>query len=58
LLVRYPKGIKAGSLNNNMVLNLDIAPTLLDLAGVKVPGSMQGQSFAPFLAECEPNVTS
>ncbi len=54
LLVRYPKMIKAGSLNDKMVLNLDIAPTMLDLAGVEVPSSMQGHSFAPFLKGAEP----
>ncbi|MCL5005006.1 MAG: sulfatase [Acidobacteria bacterium] len=49
LLMRYPKMIKAGSLNDDMVLNLDLAPTMLDLAGVKVPDSMQGRSIVPFL---------
>lgn len=54
LLVRYPKMINAGSENTKMVLNLDFAPTMLDLAEVKVPESMQGQSFAPFLSGGEP----
>jgi len=30
------------------VLNIDIAPTLLDLAGVEVPAQMQGKSLVPF----------
>ena len=34
---------------NAMVLNLDLAPTLLDLAGVAVPGTMQGHSLAALL---------
>jgi N-acetylglucosamine-6-sulfatase len=34
---------------NAMVLNLDLAPTLLDLAGVVVPASMQGHSLAGLL---------
>ena len=46
--------IKAALLNDKMVLNLDIAPTLLELAGVKVPDSMQGHSFAPFIKGAEP----
>ncbi|HEX5410234.1 MAG TPA: sulfatase [Terriglobia bacterium] len=54
LLVRYPKLIKPGTLNDKMVLNLDIAPTMLELAGVKVPESMQGQSFLPFLKGEQP----
>jgi len=49
LLVRYPKKIKAGSINNDIVLNLDFAPTFLDLAGVAVPGDMQGHSLRPIL---------
>ena len=32
---------------NGMVLNLDLAPTILDLAGMAVPPSMQGRSLAP-----------
>jgi arylsulfatase A-like enzyme len=32
-----------------MALNLDLAPTILDLAGVAVPGSMQGKSLARLL---------
>jgi arylsulfatase A-like enzyme len=55
LLVRYPKMVKAGALNDKMVLNLDIPPTMLELAGVKVPDSMQGQSFVPFLKGEQPN---
>ncbi len=45
LLVRYPKEIKPGSINNDIVLNLDFAPTFLDFAGVAVPADMQGRSI-------------
>lgn len=45
LLIRYPKEIPAGSVNDDMVLNLDFAPLFLDYAGVKIPGQMQGESF-------------
>jgi arylsulfatase A-like enzyme len=38
-----------GSTPSLPALNIDIAPTLLDLAGVEVPVSMQGRSLAPFL---------
>jgi N-acetylglucosamine-6-sulfatase len=37
-----------------MVLNIDVAPTILDLAGVKPPTSMQGMSFRPLLAGEKP----
>jgi arylsulfatase A-like enzyme len=49
LLVRYPKEIKPGSVNGDIVLNLDFAPTFLGFAGVAVPADMQGQSFGSLL---------
>ena len=45
LLVRYPKEIKAGTKINNLVQNLDFAPTFLDYAGINVPKGMQGETF-------------
>lgn len=50
LVVRYPRLIKAGSNSDKMALNVDYAPTLLDLAGVAVPEAMQGRSLRPLLA--------
>ncbi len=32
-----------------MVLNIDLAPTLLDYAGVKIPAAMQGKSLRPLI---------
>jgi arylsulfatase A-like enzyme len=49
LLVRYPPLIKAGSTCDKMVLNLDIAPTVLELAGIAIPKHMQGRSLVPLL---------
>jgi arylsulfatase A-like enzyme len=49
LVMRYPKEAKAGLSVEEMVLNADIAPTFLDLAGVKVPEQMQGKSIVPLL---------
>ena len=45
LQVRYPKRIPAGTVREEMVLDTDIAPTLLDLAGVPIPEHMQGKSI-------------
>jgi arylsulfatase A-like enzyme len=45
LVVRYPEGIPAGQVSEDIVLNLDFAPTLLDYAGVTVPAAMQGASL-------------
>jgi len=49
LLVRYPRAIKAGSVSEAMVLNLDFACTFLDFAGVDAPAAMQGRSLRPVL---------
>ncbi|TWT85120.1 Arylsulfatase [Planctomycetes bacterium CA13] len=48
-LIRYPTLIKPGTVNAELCMNVDIAPTLLDLAGVEIPGAMQGQSMVPML---------
>lgn len=48
-LVRWPAGITPGSTCGDMVLNVDLAPTVLDLAGLPVPPTMQGRSIAPLL---------
>ena len=44
-MIRYPELIKPNSVNSNLLLNIDFAPTLLDLAGIAVPKDMQGVSF-------------
>jgi len=49
LLVRWPGVVKAGSVNNDLVSNLDFAETFLEAAGLAVPGGMQGQSLVPVL---------
>jgi len=49
LIVRYPKEITPGSTNDDMVQNIDFAPTLLDYAGARIPGDMQGRSIRPLL---------
>lgn len=49
LIVHWPDGIEAGSVNKQFVQNLDLAPTILDLAGTDIPDYMQGRSMAPLL---------
>jgi N-acetylglucosamine-6-sulfatase len=51
LLIRYPQLIKAGATFDQLVLNIDIAPTLLELAQVPVPRSVQGRSLLPLLKD-------
>lgn len=48
-LLRYPPLIRAGTTVDATVLTLDLAPTLLDLAGVALPRTMQGRSLLPLL---------
>jgi len=47
LLVRWPGVIEPGSVNNQMVQNLDFAQTLLEAAGIEAPDDMQGESLLP-----------
>jgi arylsulfatase A-like enzyme len=48
-MVKYPKKIKAGSVNEDIISNIDFAPTLLELAGISTTQKMQGTSFVPVL---------
>jgi len=48
-LVRWPAAIRAGSRSDAIALNVDVAPTFLDAAGVPVPADMQGVSVLPVL---------
>ncbi len=48
-MIRYPGHVKAGSVSSEWVVNIDNAPTALDLAGLPVPSDMQGRSLVPIL---------
>ncbi|MEW5725820.1 MAG: sulfatase [Thermodesulfobacteriota bacterium] len=49
-MVRAPMFINdPGRRAPQMVLNMDLAPTLLEMAGVRPPEDMQGESFLPYL---------
>jgi arylsulfatase A-like enzyme len=47
--VRWPKMKPKGVTCDQMVTNADLAPTMLDLAGVPIPPQMQGKSWRPLL---------
>jgi arylsulfatase A-like enzyme len=50
-------GLKASRVND-MLLNIDFAPTILSLVGLTVPASMQGQAFGTLLNEEADRATS
>ncbi len=49
LAIRWPGKIKAGSTVDALVTHCDLAPTVLEIAGLKVPASMTGRSLLPLL---------
>jgi len=54
LLIRYPKEISNRKVSDEMVLNLDFAPTFLDYAGVEIPDDIQGESMRELLQDETP----
>jgi N-acetylglucosamine-6-sulfatase len=50
LLIRYPGLVKAGTTPSELVLSLDIAPTLLEMAGLTAAAGVQGRSLVPVFA--------
>jgi arylsulfatase A-like enzyme len=51
MMMRYPGVIKPGTVSDDFVMNLDIAPTMLDAAGVSIPKDEQGQSMLPLFKD-------
>ncbi|UCE10780.1 MAG: DUF4976 domain-containing protein, partial [Candidatus Thorarchaeota archaeon] len=47
--VRFPPEIRPRTVNDDIILNIDFAPTFLDFAGAKIPNHMQGRSFRSIL---------
>ncbi|HWA93982.1 MAG TPA: sulfatase [Terracidiphilus sp.] len=54
-MIRYPGVVKPGSVTSDWVVNIDNAPTVLDLVGLPVPGEMQGRSLKPILQGSPPS---
>ncbi len=49
VIIRWPGAVSEGARDNHLILNIDLAPTLLEVAGAKIPEQMQGRSFAALL---------
>jgi N-acetylglucosamine-6-sulfatase len=47
LVIRWPGRIKPGTKVAQLALNIDMAPTFLDAAGVKIPATVEGKSLLP-----------
>ena len=44
-VIRYPGKIKPKTINEDIITNIDFAPTLLEIANIKIPSNVQGKSF-------------
>jgi arylsulfatase A-like enzyme len=51
LIIHDPKlaSARKGTVDSSLVLNIDIAPTILDMAGLSIPQGIQGRSLVPIL---------
>jgi len=54
LLVRWPGTVEAGAVNRDLVMNLDLAQTLLEIGGAAPARGMQGRSLVPLLRGAGP----
>lgn len=48
-MIRYPRKVKPGSVRKEWVVNIDNAPTILEIAGIPIPDNMQGRSLMPII---------
>ena len=55
LIVKWPEATIPGSVNTDMVQNIDFAETFLEIAGLPIPGEMQGRSLVPILKGSTPD---
>jgi N-acetylglucosamine-6-sulfatase len=50
MIIRYPKMITKNSIVEEQCLNIDLAPTILELAGAEKPSYMQGESMVKLIS--------
>ncbi len=51
MIIRYPERIIPGTIIEELCMNIDIAPTILELAGIDIPEQVQGRSLLPLFKE-------
>lgn len=51
LVIHWPGRLKAGQKSRSLISSIDIAPTILELVGLPIPGTVQGVSFLPTLKD-------
>ena len=54
LMIRYPQEQLGPRIENKIALNLDLAPTIIDIAGLNIPQSMQGRSLLSLIKNQDP----
>ena len=54
LLIRWPKVIEPGSVIDDLVQNIDLAPTFIRAAGMDVPKSLHGRPLQPLFSKAGP----
>lgn len=54
-IIRHPRSIRPGTVNEQMILNVDFTPTFLDYAGVAIPEHFQGSTFRALLEGAIPD---
>ena len=55
LVMRYPREISRDQVLDELVMNLDFAPTFLDYAGIPVPREIQGESYRSLIGVNKPD---
>lgn len=55
LMIRFPAEIKAGSVSDKLVQNIDYAPTLLEVADAEIPEEIQGESLRKLWTDQSPD---
>ncbi|MBI4097348.1 MAG: sulfatase [Candidatus Levybacteria bacterium] len=58
LVISYPKLTKTRDVNSSFVLNIDIASTIAQLAGVRIPVKVNGKSLVPLFTDPQGSVRS